>query len=311
MKIGVLFPGYSSQYIGMAKELYDDSRIVQEYFEEASNCLNINFVKLCFASSDTELSRIDNAYTAVFLVSSALYAFLKERGVKPFLVAGYNQGEFAALHAAGGITFPDGLYLLSKYALLYSELLGNLDVNGLRVTGIEFEKLQDLCKKVSRADRAASIALYNLPREHIVMGHLETIERVREHLIEYPDVEMYDADVELGLHSLSMEPVATSLKSYCEKVDFHDTTVPLVTNAFASLVTQSADIKGALMKQIESMVCWYGSLLHLANCDLLLEVGPGTALTEMAKKIYPEKRCVSFNTKDDYKQLEELLVQQS
>ena len=83
MKIGMMFPGYGSQFAGMTKELYDESRLVQEYFEEASNCLNVNFVKLCFASSDVELGQIPDAYTANFLASCALAALLKSEGIEP------------------------------------------------------------------------------------------------------------------------------------------------------------------------------------------------------------------------------------
>src|SRR5579872_2129839 len=101
MKIALLFPGYGSQFVGMGKELYDEHRIVQEYFEEASNCLNINFVKLCFASSDAELRKAENAYTALFLVSSAIAALLQQYGVTPHAVAGYNIGQLSAVHVAG------------------------------------------------------------------------------------------------------------------------------------------------------------------------------------------------------------------
>jgi [acyl-carrier-protein] S-malonyltransferase len=74
MKVAMLFPGYSSQFVGMGKELYDEYRVVQEFFEEASNCLNLNFVKLCFASSDAELSKVHKAYPAMFLVSTSIAA---------------------------------------------------------------------------------------------------------------------------------------------------------------------------------------------------------------------------------------------
>src|SRR5579872_2345677 len=101
MKIALLFPGYGSQYVGMGKELYDEYRIVQEYFEEASNCVNINFVKLCFASSDSEISKLVNAYTSLFVIGGAVSALLKEHGIVPDVVAGYNNGEITALFAAG------------------------------------------------------------------------------------------------------------------------------------------------------------------------------------------------------------------
>ena len=98
MKIGMLFPGYGSQFVGMAKDLYDDSRTVQEYFEEASSCLDINFIKLCFASSDAEISQPMHAYLSLFLVQSALSALLTKAGIAPTLVAGYGIGQFAAIN---------------------------------------------------------------------------------------------------------------------------------------------------------------------------------------------------------------------
>src|SRR3972149_740986 len=104
MKIGMLFSGYGGQYVGMGKDLYDNSRAMQELFEEASNCLGSNFVKLCFASSDAELSSIENAYVAIFLLGASLYTLLHEAGVKVDLVAGHDIGEFAALFASGSLS---------------------------------------------------------------------------------------------------------------------------------------------------------------------------------------------------------------
>src|SRR3990170_5846802 len=142
MKIALLFPGYGSQFVGMGKELYDEYRIVQEYFEEASNCLNTNFVKLCFASSDVELGKMGNAYTSLFLVGSATYAVLKEHGIEPDVVAGYNNGESAALFAAGCFSLPDGLYLLNKFCSFYQEIVDEMEVDVLHVTGIATAQLE-------------------------------------------------------------------------------------------------------------------------------------------------------------------------
>lgn len=117
MKIIMLFPGYGSQYIGMGKEFYDQSRIMQEYFEEAAICLPINFTKLIFSSSDNDLKILSNAYPAQFLVSICLFKILEQEGIIPTHVAGMDIGAYAALFAARGISFPDALYLLSKLAL--------------------------------------------------------------------------------------------------------------------------------------------------------------------------------------------------
>lgn len=123
-KVGMIFPGQGSQFVGMAKEFYDNERIVQEYFEQASNCLNQNFVKLCFASSEKDLMETVNTQTSIFLVSSAIYALLKEKySIVPNLIAGHSLGEYSAVFAAGGINFPDGLYLLKKERCLWKKQL--------------------------------------------------------------------------------------------------------------------------------------------------------------------------------------------
>src|SRR5581483_6858303 len=123
MKIALVFPGYGSQYVGMGKELYDEYRIVQEYFEEASSCANLNFVKLCFASSDVELSKLAHAYMSLFLIGSSIFALLKEQEIIPEVVAGYNNGEITALFAGGCFSLPDGLYLLNKFCSFYQETI--------------------------------------------------------------------------------------------------------------------------------------------------------------------------------------------
>ena len=103
MKLALLFPGYGSQFVGMGKELYDEYRIVQEYFEEASNCANINFVKLNFASSDAEISNLQNGNLSLFLTTvSTIYA-IKNLGIEIDLVAGHGIGEFAAICCANVI----------------------------------------------------------------------------------------------------------------------------------------------------------------------------------------------------------------
>lgn len=308
MKIGMLFPGYGSQFVGMGKELYDNSRVMQEYFEEASNCLDINFVKLCFASSDAELSRMENAYPALFLIGTSLWAHLKQEGIVPTLVAGYNTGELAAIHAAGGINFPDGLYLLAKYSAFYQEFLSTISVAGLYIDGLSADQLQELSTKVTTKDLSVSIAAYDGSRKHTVMGHTDAIEKIREEIQEYmKDVKVYDAPVEVGLHSELMDPVALNFKLYLEKVDFIDLGLPLLTNAGAKIVTQGDRVKAAFVKQIHSPILWTQCIEHLDECDLILTIGPGQRLLEELRAHYPEKKSIAINTLADIKEVKEIV----
>ena len=218
MKIALLFPGYGSQFVGMGKDLYDEYRVVQEYFEEASYVLNNNFVKLCFASSDAELSKMANAYSSLFLLGAATYAVLKEHGIEPDIVAGYNNGETAALFAAGCFSFPDGLYLLNKFCSLYQEVVDEMDVDVIHITGVATAQVEAVCKKVSNNEGKAFIAIYNSPTDHIVAGNRDQLSLIQD-IFSDAGVVKY-LSVEIGLHSSLMNAVVDSLKKYLENLDF-------------------------------------------------------------------------------------------
>ena len=249
MKIGMLFPGYGSQFVGMAKDLYDDSRTVQEYFEEASSCLDINFIKLCFASSDAEISQPMHAYLSLFLVQSALSALLTKAGIAPTLVAGYGIGQFAAIHSAKGFTFPDGLYVLKKYAQFYEETLETLNGAVIKVTGMTQEDLEKSLALV-KATKTLAIAAYNTPTEFIVSGEAEDVETLRELLSKKKKVKVKSVDQAFGLHSNLMDSVVEQLSLYLGKVDFKELNTPLSNNVNAEISAQPEDTKKAVISQI-------------------------------------------------------------
>jgi len=307
MKIGILFPGYGSQFVGMGKELYDESRIMQEYFEEAANCLNLNFVKLCFASSDVEISKMDNAYPAIFLVSCAIYALLKEEGIKADIVAGYNLGEYAALHAAGGISFPDGLYLLTKYAHFYQEALPALDVGILHIKGISTITLEKACKESSQGQYSAHIALYNSPTDHIVSGNTQALEVVRGIIAADPEATIKELPVAVGLHSPLMNQVMEKQAVYLEKVDFKDLSIPLICSAQSCIVENAEHVRKRIIEHINTPINWTKVINALAPYDLIIEVGPGSTLTTMVKEKYPDKLCISINKKSDIIDLKKMI----
>ncbi len=311
MKIAMIFPGYGSQFVGMGKELYDEHRLMQEYFDQASSCLDINFIKLCFASSDAELGRMRNAYTSIFLVSASIVGLLKEMGIKPDIVAGFNQGEYAALFGANGISLPDGLYLLNKFATLYEESQKDVnDVSLISVSGVKAQPLLDICAKASKGDARAYIALFENKEQHIVAGHSQAVERVRDMvsaLADEHDINIEHADLALGLHSERMAPVVDQFKIYFNKVDFHDLSVPIIEAVNGNPVQHGSSVHDYMLERITEPVVWPQVMNRLEPYDLVLEIGPGTQLSSWLKKLYPNKKIMAINKPADLEELKALL----
>lgn len=305
MKIALLFPGYGSQFVGMGKELYDEYRVVQEYFEEASNCLDVNFVKLCFASSDAELGKMVNAYTSLFLVCSAVYAVLKEHGIEPDVVAGYNNGESAALFAAGCFSLPDGLYLLNKFCSFYQEMVDEMEVDTVQITGIATAQLEAACARISDDENKIFIAIHNSPMDHIVAGSRTSLAQLQDM---FSDAEIEYIGTEVGLHSPLMNNVVNVFKSYLEKVDFKDLKIPLISCIDGKIITAGADTKERFIRHIDSSLDFVRVMRELSYYDCILVTTPVGELLERIKNQYPEKVVMSIAKKADIDTLKEMIL---
>lgn len=303
MKIGLIFTGYDSQFIGMAKDIYDEYRIVQDYFEEAHNCLNINFVKLCFASSDQELSKVSNAYLSIFLVNSALFALLKEHGVNPDLIAGYGMpGFYSAIYSANGFTFPDGLYLLKKFTSFYEEAFPNMaDIGIVKIEEVTETKFKKLCNSLN-----LHIASYNGKDEYIVTGLNSDILKLKEEKNNL-NFKIKNVPLEIGLYTELLNDIAEQFKIYLEKVDFKDLQIPVLSNITGKELVKDTKINNYVVEQITNANDWDKVLHKFTDVDCIIEIGPKEMYVPHLKEIYPDKNVFSFTKKADLEIVKNLL----
>ena len=293
MKIGLLFPGYDSQFVGMGKDIYDDSRLMQEYFEEASNCMNMNFVKLCFASSDVELSKLQNAYLSLFLVSVATAALIKEAGIKIDKVGGFGIGEFSAIATANGLSFPDGLYILSKLASLTTEFLQRSEIKSTKIKGMSSKKIKDICQELSKENLFVQIVSVNIEDEVVVTGTIQAVDKLiatiknKNIFIEKKTIET-SANCDLFLETLNQFII------YFEKIDFKDLQCPVISCVDGKEITSAKDVKKYIIKNLTKPHMLNKMLSHFEDCDVIIVPTPGIEISKTITNLFPGKKIITI-----------------
>ena len=309
--IGVVFPGYGEQFIGMGKDLYDESRIVQDFFEQAAGATNKNFVKLMFASSDKDISSIENAYLAIFLFESSLYELLWDKGLRPDFVAGYGIGEYAACFASRSLSFVDGLYFVNKYSQFYQKFVQDKDLSVLKITrDFTVDSLQEVIDSFITEKLQAYISAQNTEEGFYVSGSMAVIEKLKQYCVDHVIRKVKELHIAYGLHSAQMDEVVNQLKLYYHKIQFKDLKVPVITNVDGVYVTTPEALQSATVRRINNRVQWLEVMKGFVGCDIIISVGPGNQLIEWFKELYPDKEYYTIASLKDIESIKDLFVQE-
>jgi [acyl-carrier-protein] S-malonyltransferase len=308
-RVGVVFPGHGEQYIGMGKDLYDELRLVQEFFEQAAGTAEINFVKLLFASSDQDILSIRYGYVANYLFETCLYEVLYQKGLRPDFVAGHGIGEYAAAYASRSLSFVDGLYILNKYAQFYDEFLKDKDLTVLRIIReFDVESIEELCEKKSSKKEHAYVSAQNTLNAFYVAGNLKVIEKIQEYCIKEVIRKVRIIGPGYGMHSVLVDDIVEQIKLYYHKIKFNDLQIPLITNVDGVYVTTAAALESAIMRKINNRILWLEVMKGFEGCDVVISVGPGTQLIEWFKEMYPDKEYHQISTMKDFAAIEYLFA---
>src|SRR5436190_12637276 len=117
-KVGFVFPGQGSQYVGMGRDVYESSAAARRVFRKADKVLGFSLSKLCFEGPAEQLNDTQYAQPAILTVSLAQLEALREKWsesgiiIEPEYVAGHSLGEYTALVAARSLGLDDALRLV-------------------------------------------------------------------------------------------------------------------------------------------------------------------------------------------------------
>ena len=290
MKHAYVFPGQGAQAVGMGKDLYDNVPEAKELFEKANEILGFRITDIMFAGTDEELKQTKVTQPAVFLHSVIM---AKALGVKPDAAAGHSLGEFSALVVAGALSFEDGLKLVSKRALAMQAACEAQPGTMAAILGLDDKTVEDICASI---DGVVVAANYNCPGQLVISGAVEAVEvacekaKAARRALRLP--------VGGAFHSPLMEPAKQELEKAINEAPFQAPVCPVYQNVDAKPYTDPAQIKANLIAQLTAPVRWTYIVKNMLADGVteFTELGPGTVLQGLIKKVNPEATVESKST---------------
>lgn len=278
-----VFPGQGAQFVGMGKDLYENSTLAREYFEKANEILGFRITDLMFAGTDEDLRQTRVTQPAIFL-HSVILAMTQGEDFKPEMVAGHSLGEFSALVANKSLSFDDGLRLVFARAMAMQKACEMEPSTMAAILGLEDNAVAEICKSVEEVVVPAN---YNSPGQLVISGSMKGIEIACEKLKAAGARRALPLKVGGAFHSPLMEPARVELAAAIEATQFHEPVCPVYQNATATRVTDPVEIRKNLIAQLTAPVLWTQTIQNMIRdgATSFTEVGPGNVLQGLIGKI--------------------------
>lgn len=302
MKTALLCSGQGSQYVGMMKDLFDNSNKAKEIIQKADEILDFSLSEICFNGPMDVLKQTRFTQPAIFLHSAVLYELLKDK-LEFDAVAGHSVGEYAALYIAGVIEFEDALRLVSlRGQLMYSageELPGTM----FAVINLDDDKVVEVCNKLNQNDEGAVVvaANFNSPGQVVVSGSRDFLRNNINAFKEAGAKLVKELVVSGAFHSPLMKPAQLELEKAINTIEFKNAKVPVYSNVYAKPLTNADEIKNALIAQLTAPVLWTQSLRQMFSDGItrFVELGPGQVLQGLVKRTLENIEILGYDKFDD------------
>ena len=306
MDIILLFPGQGSQKPGMGKDLAETFPEARAVFERADEVLGVSLSRLCFDGPAEDLTLTHNAQPALLAHGAAAWAVARERLAGSVrAAAGHSLGEFTAYHAASSLSLDDALRIVRRRGeLMYATGIERPGAMAA-ILGDTSRPIEDICAAAG-TDGLAVPANYNSPGQIVISGEVAGVERAMSLAKEAGAKRAMRLNVSGAFHSPLMASAAPGLGDALLAATLRDPSFPVYANVDGQPVTAASLAKDRLLAQLTSPVRWTDEVTAMAArypTALFVEMGPGSVLAGLVKKIAPQVKTATCGTVAEVEQL--------
>ncbi len=271
MKKAYVFPGQAAQFEGMGKDLYENSSLAKDLFEQANDILGYRISDVMFTGTAEELKQTRITQPSVFL-HSVIKAKMAGETFQPDYVAGHSLGEFSALVASGGMSFEDGLRLVQKRAMAMQKACEAEPSTMAAILGLADEKIEEICADI---DAIVVPANYNCPGQLVISGSIAGVNEACERLKAAGAKRALVLPVGGAFHSPLMKPAEDELRAAIENTEINEPSCWLYQNVDAGKHRTPSVIRENLIKQLTAPVRWTQIMRNMLEDGVtnVIEVG--------------------------------------
>ncbi len=296
-KRAFIFPGQGAQYVGMAKEFYEQIPVCREVFETAGEATGLDVAALCFEEND-KLNVTEYTQICMLTAEAAILKALEAAGVHADVTAGLSLGEYGALLAADVLSPSDAFYLIRKRGIYMQEAVPKGGAM-TAVLGLDAAAVQKACEETGGL---VSIANYNCPGQIVITGEAQAVAAAAQACVAAGAKRTIPLNVSGPFHSKMLAGAGKKLGEELDRAEIRDVKIPYVSNVTADYVTDKSLVRDLLVRQVSSPVRWQQSVERMLadGTDEFVEIGPGRTLRGFLRKIDRSAAVVNIDKMEDF-----------
>lgn len=301
-KKAFLFPGQGSQYVGMAKDLFENSVEAKEMVKTADDALGINLSYIMFNGPEEQLKQTEFTQPAIFLHSVILSSLI--RTLHPDAAAGHSLGEYSALVCANTIQFYDAVKLVRIRGKAMQTAGEENKGTMAAIIGLDSKVVEECCE-IASSDGICQCANFNSPGQVVISGSVNGVKKGME-VCKGKGAKVKELVVSGAFHSPLMESAKAVLKTALDDTYIYNGKIPVFANVTAKPECTKEDIKKNLYQQVTFPVRWEETIQNMLDDGIeeFYEIGPGKVLQGLVKRINPDVKCFGI---DKYTDVEKYL----